>query len=1010
MNRIIIIYLGILILYSNPASSYSPSSDSIQLNLRKGDQFTYTLKSTNSYITKLSEKDTRVNSEESYSRLKFIVEDIPGPGCYIITCKKQFTIVKSVSQDSYYTIDSRFPSYSSRYEDMAASFLSTVKYKILFCPSEHEMQIMNFEEIRQELIKYLESRGVPKERNTTKAAIGILNEKRILAGLGFLNFYPSEVRSGKNWQIEHLDGFTENFMKSGKGDSIIYLVSEIPDYTNRSSNRYDSPAKTLLKKNMRVHAETGLLLGAESYSILTDTNIETDKIFRKNPDVTDYKIEVELASFSRWQSPTILSGQLERENVSALCLVSKSNMIGSDEEFQPIDLNNDGNFSIQLNIDEPMKYRLYFVEKFPTKNNQNAHLFIEPGDSIFISTKKNDTRDTIIFSGKGYHNSQFLNQHHFSRHVGIPLYIIFRRSVQLGEYLSRFKKIKSNAFQTKQSLELNKEYLSEEFYTYMESEIQSINLMLEGYQFLYNLRSDPENLRQTNEINQHYKLPDYPEYVFYENLEHYDSYIELYSLFRFTLFQTTNHGRTKFSTDHNARFEFSKLLYDGYPLYLDLGNQLERFLKIPTSQFDPFEKFFINFFEACNNEQTREYFREQYTYYNKLKPGNPAPTMNLIDINGEKLDWDKTKGKVVVLMLYKGGGREHQFGEVLYEEYDKKRDEAIIMRISTDLNYTSWRSFNTRYSEQNYQYFFEGGEYEFNDRFLFSINSNPKYLVIGRDGNIFQNVSGINYLKGAIRSAIDQEPPAGKEFVHTIFAKILLGIFIGIILSILLYRLIIYRSLKKKALVQKMTELEQRALKAQLNPHFLFNCLNSIQHLIRSNKRSEADKYLTTFATLIRQMLSNSEKENVSISEELESLKNYLELEQMRFNFEFEIMIDDQIDIFNTMIPTMLLQPVVENAILHGLDQKTGSKKLKIEAHLSNNSIQFSVDDNGVGRSISSKSNKGHESKGLKIIESRIALLNKSGEDNYQLQIIDKKDNTGKSTGTNVVITLPDEL
>jgi LytS/YehU family sensor histidine kinase len=194
-----------------------------------------------------------------------------------------------------------------------------------------------------------------------------------------------------------------------------------------------------------------------------------------------------------------------------------------------------------------------------------------------------------------------------------------------------------------------------------------------------------------------------------------------------------------------------------------------------------------------------------------------------------------------------------------------------------------------------------------------------------------------------------------------------------------------------------------------LNPNFLFNCLNSIQNLIKKDRKADADRYLTKFAMLIRHVLKNTEREEISISEEIKGIELYLGLEQMRFNFNYEISPDKNIDIYNNMIPPMLLHPVVENAVLHGLDAKEGDKKLTIGIQQYDDTIRFVIEDNGVGRDLKSMKVSTDESRGLKLMESRIAILKKISREKYDFNITDKKNADGSPAGTVVEIIIPDE-
>ncbi len=211
-----------------------------------------------------------------------------------------------------------------------------------------------------------------------------------------------------------------------------------------------------------------------------------------------------------------------------------------------------------------------------------------------------------------------------------------------------------------------------------------------------------------------------------------------------------------------------------------------------------------------------------------------------------------------------------------------------------------------------------------------------------------------------------------------------------------------------------LAESQLMALRAQMNPHFVFNCLNSIQECIVTEKYGEASKYLNKFSKLFRTVLNNSGKKLVSIDEEKEVLELYLELEQMRFeqSFSYEMIVDEELEMDEVLLPSMLLQPYIENALWHGLMHKDGERKMKIVFERVNEEIfRCTIDDNGIGRKRSfelkeqqSKA-KRHESKGLKISKDRLTILEKQGY-HASINIIDKYDDAGKATGTSVVIEL----
>jgi ligand-binding sensor domain-containing protein/putative methionine-R-sulfoxide reductase with GAF domain len=213
---------------------------------------------------------------------------------------------------------------------------------------------------------------------------------------------------------------------------------------------------------------------------------------------------------------------------------------------------------------------------------------------------------------------------------------------------------------------------------------------------------------------------------------------------------------------------------------------------------------------------------------------------------------------------------------------------------------------------------------------------------------------------------------------------------------------------------KQLAESQLMALRAQMNPHFVFNCLNSIQECIVTQKYGEASNYLNKFSKLFRTVLNNSGKNLVTIDEEKEVLKLYLELELMRFDqsFQYEIRVDEDLETEEILMPSMLLQPYVENALWHGLMHKEGERKLQIDfSKVSEDVFRCVIDDNGIGRERSfqlkeqQSKTKRHESKGLKITKDRIEILRKQGY-HATLDIVDKTNAAGGADGTRVIVEL----
>ncbi len=224
---------------------------------------------------------------------------------------------------------------------------------------------------------------------------------------------------------------------------------------------------------------------------------------------------------------------------------------------------------------------------------------------------------------------------------------------------------------------------------------------------------------------------------------------------------------------------------------------------------------------------------------------------------------------------------------------------------------------------------------------------------------------------------------------------------------------------KQKAAIEKrIADLELQALRAQMNPHFLFNTISSIQFYITANDNKSAIKYLSKFAKLMRAIMENSKSARILISEELRVLNLYLELERLRFKdkFTYEINIDPNIDVDFEDIPPMLIQPYLENALNHGIINKQENGHILVTIKKENQYLVCTITDDGIGRAKAQeiKQSKGYnyKSRGMSITHSRLEIINKMQNSNLNVEVEDLYENDIPA-GTKVRIYIPlkpDEL
>lgn len=288
-------------------------------------------------------------------------------------------------------------------------------------------------------------------------------------------------------------------------------------------------------------------------------------------------------------------------------------------------------------------------------------------------------------------------------------------------------------------------------------------------------------------------------------------------------------------------------------------------------------------------------------------------------------------------------------------------------------------------------------------------NLNPGHYILSVDAS---NSDGA-WLGQPARIEIEISPPWYKTRLFRVSMVVA-----GLIILYLFYRARI-NQIRKEAefrqreaeVKQKVAETETAILRLQMNPHFIFNSMNSINAYILNRDINTASDYLGRFAVLMRMILNLAAKPFISISEEMEFIKRYLQSEAMRFEnkltYQFEV--DDQIDPDDVIVPTMILQPFVENAIWHGLSRKKGGGQILIRIKKEGQFLVCMIEDNGVGRAEAAKAGArpGHESKALSITMRRLELLEKQEGEKASCEIIDLTDPSGRPAGTRVVLRLP---
>ena len=260
---------------------------------------------------------------------------------------------------------------------------------------------------------------------------------------------------------------------------------------------------------------------------------------------------------------------------------------------------------------------------------------------------------------------------------------------------------------------------------------------------------------------------------------------------------------------------------------------------------------------------------------------------------------------------------------------------------------------------------------------------------------------------------LKQQSLVNKILIGSIFVFALLGIILFRNFSLKRNNDLLENKGKQAELLQQAAELKMQTLRTQMNPHFIFNCLNSINRFILENNKSDSSRYLNKFSKLVRMILQNSQSSYISLKSELESLELYIEMEMMRFDnhFSYKIIIPPELSISMLKVPPLILQPYVENAVWHGLMHKEEKGELLIEVLQKEKDLFLKITDNGIGRKqaerIASKSATKYKSMGLLLTADRIAMMQSTNGNESAVIINDLVDADGDAAGTEVQIKIP---
>jgi two-component sensor histidine kinase len=456
-------------------------------------------------------------------------------------------------------------------------------------------------------------------------------------------------------------------------------------------------------------------------------------------------------------------------------------------------------------------------------------------------------------------------------------------------------------------------------------------------------------------------------------------------------------------------FYFVKVSLRWYPMYSQMAEILDRELRSGSADRQIVTSNYLGFINNCNDPALTEPLKKTFKTATQLQIGNHFPVDSFRLQDSSVISLEKFKGKPICLVLLEGPKGNINFYKDIIDRFSS--DDMQFIFAKTPIQYLNEGNIDSTILKKQNVTYVNLLDLSLRQKLLFyqtKIFLLDKWFRIvennAEDPELHRYKNGVSNLEKSLRKTIEAKrySKAEKATMIKTAGWSLGSILFTFLVGLWIYRIRIRRIKTQEAAKRRIKELEIKAIRSQMNPHFIFNALNSIQSLINGNQFKEANIYLSKFAVLLRGVLNNSEKSRISLSDELQAVELYCQLEQLRFEFKFEISIDTEVDCDLIEIPGMIIQPLAENAVLHGLSGKGELGKLDIQVKRQNGNLCVCVSDNGVGlqtQKIDELSQKGF---GLKLVEERINILNLDGKE-AKLTV----ENQSDANGTVATLIIP---
>ena len=676
------------------------------------------------------------------------------------------------------------------------------------------------------------------------------------------------------------------------------------------------------------------------------------------------------------------------------------------------------NFKFQFHVMEFQYVRLFFKAGIESKV---LELYLEPDYQLHIEADLEKFYTSVSFSGNGERANRFLYEYHAKFH-GDNIQIAYQVPLDkttlkdVSQYLDTFKEEELDYLKARKSFLTHTFYVRQQYnilYKFENEKVNHFKFKVEYEKLPYSYTLVEISKKNSPENYQVYLVPYYEKYV--KNIHDFT--------FCKTYFKSTA-PTERFNCYQESYQDFTRILLQ-YHLIRSLLN---------SADFQLGEELYFKYIEHYESslppqkgkKRSHELARTYYVLIRRLgdfyksvrgwKEDYPINPLYLLNCKGEvqsfyqpqpeKYDRENRNYRLLFFQSLRVEIPIGGFPSKVRQYFNKLKEIAETYHL---VEFKYIRIDDVQWKRESL--------YPSNSDYVLDINNYPAtyykdiflpptfVLLVSPEGNIIARDPNPNDIEELLNLGImDRLPPSIHKGMNVFV--MLFFITLGGILAVLIYRIRLYFIRKKEEQKRRITELELKAIRSQLNPHFLFNSMSSIQSLISAENPEIASEHLAGLADLMRMVLKHSEKGIISLAEELDAAEKYCQLEALRFNFGYEIDIAPEIDPYLIEVPAMIIQPYIENAILHGISNCNGPCWIRIEASLLNHSLLIVVEDNGIGVMQAEKQGSSGNGMGMKLNRERLALLHHSAGN---VQVFDKSELKMGERGTRIEIWLPVE-